>query len=152
MTIAEAEEKIARYCQYQPRSQDEVLRKLRSMPLIPEAVDELLIRCITNGWVREADFAYQYVTGKFRQKGWGKIKIRNGLYAKGVREPILSESLATIDDAAYEESIRAIAAKKVKTITGRNAWEKHQKLLRYLLQKGYALDEIQKALQVPEHD
>jgi regulatory protein len=152
VTIAEAEEKIFKYCHYQPRSQEEVLRKLRSMPIIPDAVDELLVNCITNGWVKEADFAYQYVTGKFRQKGWGKNKIRNGLYAKGVREPILSESLATIDDEEYEASIRTIASKKAKNITGRNAWEKHQKLLRYLLQRGYALDEIQKALHAPEHD
>ncbi|MCH8554942.1 MAG: recombination regulator RecX [Schleiferiaceae bacterium] len=137
VTLDEARAILENYCNYQPRSQEQVVRKLHQMGLIPEAVDELLIEAIQKKWVNESFFASQYVQGKFRQKKWGRLKIKEGLKKQGVVEPILSEVLNGIDTDAYWQTAKELAEKKWPTLKARSPFEQKQKLLRYLASKGF---------------
>lgn len=85
--------KISRYCAYQERSSGEVRQKLRLLGADAAVAAKLLQRLREENFVDEERFARAYVRGKFRINGWGRLKIRNGLRAKGVEEDLIRRVL-----------------------------------------------------------
>jgi regulatory protein len=81
--------KAEHYCAYQERSQQEVRDKLYEWDLKPAEVENIIIRLIENNYVNEERFAKAYVRGKFNQKGWGRIKIKQGLKQKRVPDGLI---------------------------------------------------------------
>ena len=77
-------QKAKHYCKYQERSHQEVRNKLYALGLCKADVEELLSNLISEHYLDEERFALQYVSGKFRIKKWGRIKIREGLKLKQV--------------------------------------------------------------------
>jgi regulatory protein len=71
--------KAEHFCAYQERSQQEVRDKLYEWGLWPDAVEQSISRLIEGNFLNEDRFAKAYTKGKFNQKAWGKIKIKQGL-------------------------------------------------------------------------
>ena len=76
--------KAEHYCAYQERSQQEVRDKLYEWGLWPDAVENIISELISNNFLNEERFAKAYAQGKFNQKGWGRIKIKQALKLKKV--------------------------------------------------------------------
>src|ERR1700744_4009734 len=104
--------KAEHYCAYQERSQQEVRNKLFEWGLWPEAVENIISQLITAGFLNEERFAKAYVQGKFRQKAWGKIKIKQGLKLKKVPDVLIKKALATIDGEEYTAMLAKVLQKK----------------------------------------
>src|SRR5271155_4760919 len=81
--------KAQKYCAYQERSQQEVRDKLYSYGLHRNQVEPIIAELITAGFLKEERFAIAFAGGKFRMKGWGKIKIKQALKFKKVPEKII---------------------------------------------------------------
>ncbi|MDE5544376.1 MAG: RecX family transcriptional regulator [Bacteroidales bacterium] len=113
--------KLMRYCAYQERSESEVRLKLRTLGA-PAALGESVLKKLREeNFVNEERFARAYVRGKFRINAWGRLKIRNGLRAKGVDEKLISRALSEeIDEKQYQEAMRkVVAGKGLKTAFSR---------------------------------
>ena len=67
-TIDEAQKKLENYCAYQERCHKEVRAKLKSMRMIPEAIDKIMVHLINHNFLNEERFAKTFVRGKFRIK------------------------------------------------------------------------------------
>src|ERR1700753_2259928 len=89
--------KAEHYCAYQERSQQEVRDKLYEWGLHQNAVENLIVQLIAGNFLNEERFANAYARGKFNQKGWGKIKIKQGLKFKKVPDVLIKKALQTID-------------------------------------------------------
>ncbi|HTN38810.1 MAG TPA: hypothetical protein VL053_17135, partial [Arachidicoccus sp.] len=74
-TVEQATQKIRAYCAYQERNHYEVKQKLYSYGLFSTDVEVILTGLIVDGYLNEERFARQFAGGKFRMKGWGKMKI-----------------------------------------------------------------------------
>ena len=72
----QAKVKAESYCAYQERSQFEIRNKLYEWGLHQRDVEEIISELIEFNFLNEERFALAYSLGKFRIKGWGKIKIR----------------------------------------------------------------------------
>ena len=109
--------KLTRYCAYQERSRAEVRQKLRLLGTDGGTAETIMRRLEEEGYINEERFAGAYVRGKFRINGWGRLKIKNGLRAKGVEENLIRTVLENeIDKDGYKERLREIlAAKGVQT-------------------------------------
>lgn len=105
--------KLMRYCAYQERAESEVRLKLRLLGA-PAALGETVLEKLREeNFVNEERFVRAYVRGKFRINGWGRLKIRNGLRAKGVDEKLISQALSEeIDEKQYREAMRKVVAEK----------------------------------------
>ncbi|MBU3713482.1 MAG: RecX family transcriptional regulator, partial [Ferruginibacter sp.] len=79
-------QKIKQFCAYQERSHREVKEKLFSYGLYKLQVDELLSRMIEENFLNEERYATAFAGGKFRMKGWGKVKIKYELKQQQVSE------------------------------------------------------------------
>jgi regulatory protein len=129
--------KAEHYCAYQERSQQEVRDKLYDWGLWTSAIENIMSKLIEENFLNEDRFAKAYVRGKFNQKHWGKIKIKQGLQLKKVSPPLIKKALLTIDLDDYIATLTAVIEKKARTLTERNGIKKRYKLQQYALSRGF---------------
>jgi regulatory protein len=102
-TVQEAQKKLERYCAYQERSHQEVVQKLKSLNMIPVAIDQIISELITNNYLNETRFAQAYVRGKFRNKKWGKIRIQSQLKLRQISPWNIKKAM---EEIPYEEYLK----------------------------------------------
>ena len=102
-TVQEAQKKLERYCAYQERCHQEVVQKLKSLNMIPEAIDQIISELITNNYLNETRFAQAYVRGKFRHKKWGKIRIQSQLKLRQISPWNIKKAM---EEIPYEEYLK----------------------------------------------
>jgi regulatory protein len=131
-------EKLKHYCGYQERCHQEVKEKLYSLGLFKPAVEEIMADLISENYLNEERFAIQFATGRFRMKGWGKIRIRYELKQKRLSDYCIRKALGSIDQEEYLRGFTRIARKKWEALkTEKNLYTKKGKWQQYLVQKGY---------------
>ncbi|WP_293301737.1 RecX family transcriptional regulator [Pedobacter sp. UBA4863] len=135
-------QKAANWCAYQERSQQEVRDKLYEWQMKSLEVEEIISTLIAENFLNEERFAFAYVSGKFKIKKWGKIKIKQGLKLKRVPDTIIKKALNSIDGDEYVASLRNLLEKKQQTEKEKNAIKRQFKLVNYLHSKGYEKDLI----------
>lgn len=131
--------KMERYCAYQERSEVEVRKKLGTLAVSATMSDEV-VRLLKEGdFLNEQRFAEVFIRSKVKDH-WGKLKIRQGLYAKGIPAEVINEQMEQIDETAYQ----AMTAETVEKWKRQNPEEAHNKpkLIRHLLSKGFSIEEI----------
>lgn len=136
-TPLEAKRKAESYCAYQERSQQEVRDKLYQWGLYTKDVENIISYLIENNFLNEERFAKAYVLGKFRIKGWGRIKIMQGLKLKQVSAPLIKIAMKEIDPSDYFEKLRTIIEKKSALIKESDPYKHRNKLYQYALGRGY---------------
>ena len=129
--------KAQKYCAYQERSQQEVRDKLYSYGLHRNQVEPILAELITSGFLKEERFAIAFAGGKFRMKGWGKIKIARALKLKNIPEKIISKALSEIDNRDYEKTLKKIIIEREKEVKERNPLKKNYKIAQYAISRGF---------------
>jgi regulatory protein len=142
----QAKVKAESYCAYQERSQYEVRCKLYDWGLHTRDVEEIITELIEGNYLNEARFALAYTLGKFRIKGWGKLKIRQGLKLKQVPEKMITRSLNAIDKDEYQTKLEQLLDKKQAMIKETDPYKVRYLLSNYAVSKGYETDLILKIL------
>ncbi len=155
LDIPTARKKLEKYCAYQERSQKQVVEKCRYYGLNREESEDLLIEMIQNNFINEQRFALAFARGKFKIKGWGKTKIKQGLLRQGVTDKLIQLALDQISNESLKNTLHETAFKKLKILlkseemaesimNGESKIEYTQKvkLLRYLIAKGFSMDEV----------
>lgn len=150
-SIESARPRLEKYCAYQERSHKQVYEKCRTLGLNDEDTNLLLVELIHSNFLNEERFVDAYVKGKFKIKSWGKQKIVQGLKLAGVSQKLIQEKLKSIETESYLETIQKLAEKKYKSVKGNSDYEKEIKVKRYLLTKGFLLEDIQKALKSDDY-
>lgn len=135
--------KMERYCAYQDRSETEVRKKLGSLAVSATLSDEIVKILKDGDFLNETRFAEVFIRSKVKDY-WGKFKIREGLYAKGIPAEIINEQMDMIDEEAYREMVRE-SIDKWKRLNSDDADNK-PKLIRHMLSKGFAIEEIMTSL------
>ncbi len=138
----QAKVKAENYCAYQERSQFELRNKLYEWGLHSKEVEEIISELIELNFLNEERFALAYTLGKFRIKGWGRIKIKQGLKIKRVPDKLIAKSLKLIDTDDYAAKLRQLLEKKSDTIREKDPFKLRYLLSRYAASKGYEQDLI----------
>jgi regulatory protein len=137
-SLEKALQKLKHYCGYQERSHSEVKQKLYSLGLFEKEAEELISRLIEEEYLNEERFAIAYASGKSRNNGWGRIKIRHRLEQKGVGKYCILKALRSLDEAEYITGFQRIADKKWRSLQSeKNIFVKKNKWQQFLLQRGF---------------
>ncbi|WP_297791632.1 regulatory protein RecX [uncultured Eudoraea sp.] len=136
-TVPEATKKLERYCAYQERCHLEVVNKLRTMRMIPEAVDHITAHLIQHDFLNEERFSRSYARGKFNVKNWGKGRIVAELLRRNISKYNIKLALEEIPEKDYLQKLDLIAKKRLSQIKERNIQKKKKKLADYLLYRGW---------------
>ncbi|MGZ3835706.1 MAG: regulatory protein RecX, partial [Mucilaginibacter sp.] len=114
--------------------------------LWPEAVERIVSDLISAGFLNEERFARAYTLGKFRQKAWGRIKIKQGLKFKKVPDVLIKKALLLIDGDAYLDTLTTILTKKAIILTEKDSYKRRYKLQQYAMGRGFENDLILEVL------
>lgn len=137
LTPMQAKKRAESFCAYQERAQQEVRDKLYHWGLYPADVENIIAELITENFLSEERFAHAYVSGKFKIKQWGKIKIENSLRLKRVPPRLIQEALASIDLDDYLHTLRQIIEKKSRLLKEPHPYKRKMKLAQYAASRGF---------------
>ena len=136
-TVDEATKKLEGYCAYQDRCHKEVISKLRTMNMIPEAIDVVVGHLIKENYLNEERFARSFARGKFNIKKWGKNRIENELKYREISKFNIRLAMEEIDSKEYIKTINALAKKRLAEIREKDLQKRRKKLADYLLYRGW---------------
>lgn len=147
LDLSQIKKKLADYCVYQDRSHYEVEQKLKELRTLNEDErGEILIWLIQNNFLNEERFSKSYARGKFYQKKWGKIKIKQGLKQKRIPTNLIDKGIEEINEEDYKSTLTELIEKKWNIIRESEVYLKKKKIYNYLLQKGYEYNLINEIL------
>lgn len=129
--------KAARYCAAAEHCPQEVRDKLRQWEYDGDT-ETLLRRLREDGYTDDRRYCRAYVHDKTAFQGWGKRKIQAMLLAKRLPEEEINAALAETDEEDYRKTLLHLAEQKKGL--GK------EKLLRFLLQRGFAYQEITESI------
>ena len=132
--------KAANFCAYQERTHKEVRNKLHELEIIGDESEVIITWLIENNYLNEERFARLFAGSKFRQKKWGRIKIRQELKMRGVSDYCLKAGMSEIDGDDYMVTLQEIIEKKSKDIKDSNKLIIKQKLVKFALSRGFEND------------
>jgi len=136
-TVEEAKRKLEHYCVYQDRCHEEVQQKLKSLKMIPQAADAIIVHLIEHNFLNEERFACSFARGKFRIKHYGKRRIVNELKMRGISKYNIDKALKEINEDEYIETFNALAEKQWNATNDRSILTKKKKVTDFLLRKGF---------------
>ncbi len=149
-SLLEAKQKLEAFCAYQERCDQEIRKKVKSWGLFGEDVDILISDLIQNNFLNEERFASAFVSGKFRIKRWGRIKIRQHLKQKNISDYSINKGLNEIDESEYFQTIKDLIESKNRLTKAKDKWYRRAKLQRYMQAKGFehelVLEEVNNAM------
>lgn len=133
--------KMKLWCDRQERCHSELRTKLYSESLYGSQVERLISELISQNYINETRFAQAYVSGKFRIKRWGRVKIRQNLKLKQVSLYCIKEGLKEIDEQEYAKTIiRLIEKKKHDYRKEKNPYLLKNKIAKYVMSRGFEGD------------
>ncbi len=139
-------QQIMRYCAYQERCHSEVRYKLVELGARGLELENIITLLITEKYLDEERFAKIYAGSKFRILQWGKVKITQNLKQKQVSAYCIKKGLAEIPDDDYQKTITQLAHKKWASLKNKKGLLTKQKVVAYILSKGYSSSEAFKVV------
>ncbi|AXG73882.1 RecX family transcriptional regulator [Flavobacterium arcticum] len=136
-TVTEAQKKLEQYCAYQERCHEEVIQKLKSLNMIPQAIDTIIGHLLEHNFLNEERFARSFARGKFRIKHWGKIRIVRELKARQISRYNIDAALKEIDNEEYIAAFNELANKQWDFVRESNLLKKKKKVFDFLMRKGF---------------
>jgi regulatory protein len=146
-SIQEAKLKIASFCAYQERCQEEVRRKLAERGIYGEQAEELISDLIEEGFLNEERFTKAFVRGKYGLKKWGRNKIIQELKFRKISPNCIQSGMKEIEEDEYWHNLLSQAEKKWILIKEKDPLIKRFKLQQYLIGRGFEIDLIQMAIE-----
>ena len=146
ITEQEALQKLSALCARAEHSSDEMLEKMRRWQLADDARERVLDRLIDEKFVDDERFARLFVREKIRFDRWGRRKIEQALYQKGVASDISRRVLDEVDDEAYVAELKKLIAAKRRSVQAESDYEMRAKLTKYALGRGFDYNVIRQCI------
>jgi len=145
--LEEIRQKLVKFCLYRDRCHSEVEEKMKEFFMIPEVKDEILLFLINEKYLNEERFTRSYIRGKFYINHWGKEKIKLNLRSKKIPEKLILNCINEIHEDDYIKQIRLFIEKLSLKFQELNQYQKKNKILKFLISKGYEYDLINKEIE-----
>ena len=133
-------------CARSEHSSGEMLQKMRLWGLDEEAQARVMERLTADRYVDDERFTRAFVNDKIRYNQWGRRKIEQALWAKGVDRSVQQQVLDAVPEKEYLSVLEPLLKSKARSISGRNEFERQMKLIRFAQSRGFSMDEIEKCL------
>ena len=146
ITEQEVLQKLSALCARAEHSSGEMLEKMRRWQLSEDARKRVLDRLIDEKFVDDERFARLFVREKIRFDRWGRRKIEQALYQKGVASDISRRVLDEVDDEAYVAELKKLIAAKRRSVQAESDYEMRAKLTKYALGRGFGYNVIRQCI------
>ncbi|WP_129595960.1 regulatory protein RecX [Anaerophilus nitritogenes] len=142
-----AKNKSFQILKFSGRTQKEMEKKLKNHGYEDHIIDRVINFLIEYGWINDEEMAKYLVKNKLEGKKYGKNRIKQELYQKGVDHEFVENALKEeFNEEREYENARLLALRKRKSIKDEDPQKIYEKIGRYLVYKGYGYDLIRKVL------
>ena len=104
------------------------------------AAQEVVDVLVKDKYVDDLRYASAFARDKSAIQGWGEVKIRYMLSAKGVSRDVIDKALEEIDQDKADSRLEKLLQNKLKSL--KDDPQCRLKLLRFALGRGYSYDEV----------
>ena len=128
-------------------------KALQRLEFDAAAAEAVVSALVEDGYVDDNRYAAAYAREKSALSGWGPIKIRSALLARGVPREAVLEALGEIDEERAAAKLEKVLETKWKTL--RDDPQGRLKLIRFALSRGYDYEPVRplvERLTRPEED
>lgn len=134
--------KAIKYCIQKIRSKDEIIKYLEKFSLSEVDKKNILDKLIENRFVNDLSYIKAFISDKINLSSDGPIKIKNDLLNKNLNETDIINELANYSNEIFEEKVKKIIDKKMKSNHKYSNYIFKQKMMMYLINLGYSKDMI----------
>lgn len=147
---AELKTKIEAYCAAAEHCEMEARMRLRQWKCDSQNEDEIIDYLIAENFISDERYAKAFVHDKLLYQGWGRVKIAYMLRGKKIAFDIIQSAIQTIDDEEYSRILNRLVSQRLPQ-KQLSAIDKStlDSLYRFLIQRGFTLDEIKSAIHNP---
>ena len=140
--------KLMALCARSEHSSGDMLQKMRLWGLDEATQARIMERLVDGKFIDDERFTRAFVNDKIKYNQWGRRKIEQALWAKGVEQSIQRKILDSIDENEYLAVLKPLLKSKERSVTGRNEFERQMKLIRFAVSRGFSMDEINRCIDV----
>lgn len=101
---------------------------------------EIVSKLIDEKYIDDLRYASAFARDKSSILGWGEVKIRYMLSAKGIARDVIAEALGEVDDAKKVDRLEKLMENKARSLKGDA--QARLKMLRFGMGRGYRYDEV----------
>jgi regulatory protein len=136
-----ARSRLQQLCSRSEKCVDDVQKKLNDWAIPAKEATAIIQELQAQGFVDEARYAKAFVRDKSRLLHWGTVKIKQALQAKKIPVSLITEALREIDAETYRHEFAQLLKRKAAILKAVPPAERHAKLLRFALGRGYEYHE-----------
>lgn len=125
-------------------SQEMYRKALKGLEGDEEGAAEMVSLLVRDKYVDDLRYASAFARDKASLDGWGSVKIRYQLLAKGISSEIIAQALESVDADKADEKLLSILSAKYRTVKGEP--DARLKMLRYGLTRGYQYEQVAEAV------
>ena len=119
---------------------------MRLWEIPDDAQARIMQRLVSGRFVDDERFTRAFVSDKIKYNGWGRRKIEQALWAKGIDAALQQQVLDAVSEQEFLDVLRPLLKQKARSLKFENDFERQMKLMRFAQSRGFSIDEIQKAL------
>jgi regulatory protein len=97
-------------------------------------------------YIDDERFCRAFIRDKMLFNKWGRRKIEQALYRKGIDRQIYTDALDEVEDSEYLDILRPLLKQKELTVKAKNEYEKNMKLIKFAMSRGFTFDIIKQCL------
>lgn len=138
--------RLQKLCSKAEYCKADVYRKaLKDLEGDEEAAAKVVEALMADRYVDDARYAAAFAREKATLQGWGPVKIRFQLRAKGVSDEVIAAALEEIEPEKADARLAKLLEAKAKTLKGDP--QGRLKLIKFALSRGYDYDVVKKMVQ-----
>lgn len=146
MDAARCLSRLQKLCSKAEYCKADIRRKaLKDLEGDEDAAAKVVEALLSDKYVDDARYASAFAREKATLQGWGPVKIRFQLRAKGVSDADIRAALEEVEPEKADAKLQKLLQVKAKTLEGDPQFR--LKLIKFGLSRGYEYDAVEKALQ-----
>lgn len=144
--LDKAFQKTLNFLSYRMRSEKEILQYLREQEVERDDAEQLMERLRDLNFLDDLAFAEAFVRTKKNSQKKGPLLIEQELYQKGISQKHIGTAMLQYPPEEQLDNAIAAAEKKQSSYSSEGARKKQQKLMQFLIQRGFTSETAKQAL------
>ena len=138
--------KLSALCSRSEHSSGEMRDKMRRWGVPQDVAERVAERLVSERFVDDERFCRFFVRDKMRFDRWGRRKIDQALWAKGVDADIRGRVLGEVDEEQWTEILRPLIAAKRRSLKAADGRELNARLMRFAVGRGFSAEQAMKCI------
>lgn len=146
ITEEQAFSRLSALCAKSEHCSKEMTEKMRLWHLSEAEQARVMERLTKYRFVDDVRYTELFIRDKIRFNGWGRNKVAQALYMKGIDEKMARQYLDEVSEDDYLRVLRPLVRSKMPKIKAKNDYERSAKMIRYGLSRGFSIDLIKRCM------